>query len=75
MGKNLPTLSRTNKQSAGRECNTEPVSPSLAQKRKNHDKSTLPTGVHVYSDKFHLQIDKSCAKTARSQKQATLNPS
>lgn len=43
MGRNVATLSRNNKQSAGRECNTEPVSPSLAQKRKNHDKSTLPS--------------------------------
>lgn len=33
MERNVATLSRTNKQSAGRECNTEPVSPSLAQKK------------------------------------------
>lgn len=33
MGRNVATLSRTNKQSAARECNTEPVSPSLAQKK------------------------------------------
>ncbi len=73
MGRNVATLFKA-QQAKCRTWMQHRTSFTILSTEKNHDKSTLPSGVHVYSDRIHLQIDNSCVKTARSLKQATLNP-